>query len=45
MAGSHQKATKWLWEKVDLYIELEGVKATRQAFNKKHSQIADLATT
>ena len=45
--GSHRRSTKWLWEKVDLYIELERVKANRQAFDKKlrDSHTADLATT
>ena len=45
--GSHRRTTKWLWEKVDLFIELERVKANRHAFDKKlrDSQTADLATT
>ena len=46
-AGSHRRTTKWLWGKVDLFIELERVKANRHAFDKKlrDSQTADLATT
>ena len=45
--GSHRRSTKWLWEKVDLHIELERVKANRQAFDKKlrDSHTADLATS
>ena len=45
--GSHRRSTKWLWEKVDLHIELERIKANRQVFDKKlrDSHTADLATT
>ena len=34
-AGSSKRTTKWLWDKVDLLIELEQNKTNRAAFDKK----------